>query len=121
MIRSNRLNTLVRDAAEHGALFGDGVGIGSGTVDEEAAAAVRSYLAAATGVDAGQPGDPAAAYYVAAPAAAELPAGLDLSGLPPAEAAVALARAVADGARRAQQDAEAVERAARAMVAEHSS
>lgn len=121
MITSNRLNHLVREAAEHGAHFGSGVGIGSGTVEEEAAAAVRSYLAASAGVDAGQPDNPAAAYYVDAPAGEELPAGVDLSGLSPDEAAVRLARAVADGARRAQADAAAIEQAALAFLAERES
>lgn len=87
---------------------------------ETAGAAVRSYIGEATGLDVGQPQDPAAAYYTAPTggilARSVLPEGIDLSGLAPDQAAVHVARAIRDGARRAREDAEAVERAAEAFL-----
>ena len=124
MITGNRLNHTVREAAEHGLYIGNSGAplVGQATPAETADAAVRSYIAEATGFDVDQPEDPAAAYYTdsdAFPASAVLPEGIDLSDLSPDQAAVHVARAIRDGARRAREDAEVVERAAEAFLAEH--
>ncbi|GAA1463519.1 hypothetical protein NE857_34040 (plasmid) [Nocardiopsis exhalans] len=125
MITGNRLNGLVREAAEHGLYIGSSASplADRGTPAETADAAVRSYIANATGLDVGQPENPAAVYYTASsgtfPASSVLPEGIDLSELSPDQAAVHVARAIRDGARRAREDAEEVERAAEAFLAEH--
>lgn len=125
MITGNRLNSTVRAAAEHGLYFGsaDSPLSDRGTPAETADVAVRSYIANATGVDAGQLSDPAAIYYTAPEGdlltPSVLPEGVNLSDLAPQQAAVHVARAIRDGARRAREDAEVIEQSATEFLAEH--